>query len=377
MEHKPVVAMLCSGLGIANRGMESRASETASMLDEQGLNVILVGGGRPISPLQQREPCIPRHSFVFGGRYSLIPIKYRIRVEETTFSYTVGRWGAGMDQDGLLFFVFQPRVARQLMKLKRKGRLKAPIMVTNGFTHYPRLLKAFEFVHVLAPYYIDLANRLGIDTRRWYFAPQVVDTNMFRPLANLRIRETLGIAQDEFVVLCVGAIDRYKRIDHAIREFSTLRKSLSKAKLLIVGEVESESAAIVELGRSMLGKDVIFRVARHSTMPEVYAAGDVFVLPTRREITGNVFTEAMASGVPAIGDDYEVTRWIIGDGGDTVDMRRTGELASLLETYAKDDSYRKSRARNAHERALEVFSKQVVVPQYLRMFESAIREGHS
>jgi len=248
-----------------------------------------------------------------------------------------------------------------------------PTVVTNGFTHYPEKLKGFEFVHVLAPYFLELAQEKGIDTRNCHFAPQPVDVEAFRPRNGQQMRSFLGIAEDDFVVLAVGAINRYKRMNYAIREVGMLRTKHPNVKLLIAGEPESGTPVVVNLGRKVLGNDVIFRTAVHDMMPAVYAAADVFVLPTRREITGNVFTEAMASGVPAIGDDYPVTRWIIGDGGDVTDMTRPGDLANLVEVYMTDGSYRSRKSKQARERAVDTFSMDSVSPQYLRMF-NAVRE---
>ncbi len=371
-----VVALPCSGLGIVNRGMEARAFETASMLRRRGVKVVLVGGGRPASPIQRSLPCIPRDSFIFGGHLSPIPWARRVRIEETTFSNMLVQKLSGMSLKNLLFFVLQPYVANRLQKAKKNRRIRAPIVVTNGFTHHPQRLQGFEFVHVLAPYYLELARQLGMDTHKWYFAPQPVNTEVFKPKPREEIRKSLEISQDDFVVLVAGAINwSYKRIDHAIREVAILKEAHRGAKLLVVGQVESETAYIVNLGRKLLGSDVIFRTTRHDNMPNVYAAGDVFVLPTRKEIIGNVFAEAMACGVPAVGDDYPVTKWIIEDGGDTVDMRRAGQLAGVLERYAKDESYRLNRSRRAHERALNYFSTDVIVPQYLKMFESIMQEA--
>jgi len=304
-----------------------------------------------------------------------LPWDMRVEVEERTFAETLLWKLSGISLQNLVFYVFQPRVAGRLQHAKRSGRIHNPVVVTNGFTHHPENLRGFDYVHVLAPYYLELANRLGIETGRWYFVPQPVDTRVFRPHPRDEARRRLGFKEDDFVVLVVGAISRYKRIEHAIREVASLKPRCPSAKLLIVGQPERETPEIIRFGKKMLGGDVMFATARYEDMPEIYPAGDVFALPTRKEITGNVFTEAMASGVPAIGDDFPVTRWIIGDGGDTVDMRQGGELAEVLEKYANDDSYRSKRSRLARERALEHFSLDAVAPLYLKMFESIAEEA--
>jgi glycosyltransferase involved in cell wall biosynthesis len=297
-------------------------------------------------------------------------------IEEATFSAVLKRKLPEIFCEHLVVFAPQSNVARWLQQAKKNWDLPTAVVVTNGFTTRPTNLKKFEFVHVLAPYYMELANRLQLDTRNWFFVPQPVNTDVFKPRSRDETREFFGMRADDFVVLVVGAINwSYKRIDHAIREVSTLKKTYPKTKLLVVGEAERETPMVVNLGRRLLGNDAIFHTTKHDLMPWIYPVCDVFVLPTRKEITGNVFTEAMACGIPTVGDDYPVTKWLIGAGGDTVNMRQEGKLAGLLETYAMDEALRNARAREARNRAVSTFSAEVVGPQYVKMFEVVAQEG--
>lgn len=359
--------------------METRASETASMLRENGLSVALLGGGPRFTGTYTELACISRDSLLLGGPYSPIPWSRRVKIEETTFANTLMKKLSKLAPRDRIYFVFQRYIANRLQRAKDEGRLTAPIVVTNGFTRRPQNLRHFDFVHVLAPFYLERARQSGIDTSRWYFAPQPVNTELFRPLPSLAVRNYLGISSDDFVVLVVGAINSTKGIDYAAREVGHLAIRHPRIKLLVVGQTEQETPGIMEYARSKLSSNVIFRTARHEIMPYVYSAGDVSVLPTQGDVAGNVFTESMACGIPVVGPEFAVTKWIIGDGGDTADMKGNGQLAALLEVYLQDCSYRLARARQARLRAINYFSTKVVAPQYMKMLESIMNEvsGHS
>lgn len=70
--------------------------------------------------------------------------------------------------------------------------------------------------------------------------------------------------------------------------------------LVIVGD-GPERAQDERRARSMLGDRAVFLGNRsYSELPRLYAAADVFVLPSRREVWGLVVNEALAAGVPVI-----------------------------------------------------------------------------
>ena len=48
-------------------------------------------------------------------------------------------------------------------------------------------------------------------------------------------------------------------------------------------------------------------------MPELYNSADVLLHMSQAESFGNVYVEGLCSGLPIVGHDYAVTRWILGD----------------------------------------------------------------
>ncbi len=87
-------------------------------------------------------------------------------------------------------------------------------------------------------------------------------------------RRKLGLAEDDYVILLVGA--GAERKGHAIARDAVGRLRQKRAKLVIVDSPPPVA------------------------MPHVYAAADVFLLPTLYDPFANVTLEALAAGLPVI-----------------------------------------------------------------------------
>jgi glycosyltransferase involved in cell wall biosynthesis len=85
-----------------------------------------------------------------------------------------------------------------------------------------------------------------------------------------------------------------------------------------------------------------------------------------KEFFGICFLEAMATGVPCVGHEYPVTKWVIGDGGVCIDMAREGALAECLAGVT--ESWILEHGRQARQRAEKMFSKEVVIAQMIGMY---------
>ncbi len=152
---------------------------------------------------------------------------------------------------------------------------------------------------------------------------------------------------------------------------------MENSYLIIVGEHEEESEELIEYGKSLLMDKVLFLSEKydkntiHKKMPPIYNLADVFTMGTLKEAFGIVFIEAMASGVPVIGHNYPVTKWIVGEGGECIDMTQEGELSTTIKKYT-NEKHRKKKGEKARERAEKVFSKERVIDDILEMYSQIL-----
>jgi glycosyltransferase involved in cell wall biosynthesis len=108
------------------------------------------------------------------------------------------------------------------------------------------------------------------------------------------LRDTLGLADDDRVVLAVGRLSKEKGQQYLVR---AARQWRGRARLVIVGD-GPERPALEHLAAES-GGGVIFAGLSHDVAP-YYGLADVFVLPSLSEGSPNVLLEAMVRGLPVV-----------------------------------------------------------------------------
>ncbi len=86
-----------------------------------------------------------------------------------------------------------------------------------------------------------------------------------------------------------------------------------------------------------------------SEMPLVYRGADIFVLPSENETLGQVYIEAMASGVPVIGTNTGGVPEIISDGynGYLIEPNNASLLAEMMEKLLNNNKLRTNFVKRA------------------------------
>ncbi len=368
------IAISSSGLGHVYRGAEIWANNLAYALHERGLDVTLFkGGGKPESDIEEVIPCIKRNSIILGGKESKLPWLWRIRIEGVTFSLVL-LMKLILSEKYDIIHIDTEYLSKKVMLAKRLGLLHSKIVCINNGGASEALYRSGMNIQQVAQHYEDEAKEKGINTKNWFVIPHFVDAKKFMHRSNINMREKLKIPKNAFVVLSVGAVSRrYKRMDWIIKEFSKFHKEVEKnSYLVVVGELEEDSKELIKWGKFLLKDNIRFLSnIPNNEMPSIYSMADVFTLGTLTEVFGIVFLEAMASEVPVIAHNYPVTKWIVGDGGECIDMTQEGRLSSTLKKYTNDD-FRKEKGGKARERAKKLFSKEKMIKDILRMYNQIL-----
>jgi len=146
------------------------------------------------------------------------------------------------------------------------------------------------------------------DSGKWMFQnkdfqviPNAISAEKFSFSQDSRlfIRNQLGLSTDDLVIGFCGRLDKQKNplylinILHEVK----IKRSDSKAKLLIVGDGELKQDVIDYAIKMGVKEDVIFAGIQRNVAPW-YSAMDCFVLPSVYEGFGIVCIEAQACGLP-------------------------------------------------------------------------------
>ena len=161
------------------------------------------------------------------------------------------------------------------------------------------------------------------------------------PAARVRVRQALGISTEEFLVLWVGRLSHEKRPE-LLPPISAALKALGlDHTLLVVGDGPDRSATEARAAAEPDSQLVFLGEVDHGSLPSIYAAGDIAVLPSRQEGIALALFEAMSSGVPVvaanIGGQAELVTPEVGVLIEPSDeAREVGEYAAALTDVLRD-----------------------------------------
>jgi glycosyltransferase involved in cell wall biosynthesis len=329
----------------------------------------LFGGGalRDVGCPYSQIANLPRDSFLTHG---WLPWRYRYLFEQLTAAGSLMLRRPWRDFD--IMHIADPDLALQMRRRTEKTGLR--VIYKDGLLLGPPFCRNFDFVHVLAPYYREEAESSGIDVKNWFVIPHMVNSEQFRVARNKEaIRKASGLAIEPgaLVALAVGDFspESNKRLDWIVSEFAAMG-SKTPAYLCLAGQSsESDFTNFERKTKALLGNRAhIFRNLGADEITRLYQAADLFAHAALREPFGIVLIEAMATGLPVVGHHFPVTKWIIGDGGTTIDMTQAGCLTSILELWSTDSELRNSLGEKARARATSEFSPRRVIPLYESMY---------
>jgi glycosyltransferase involved in cell wall biosynthesis len=153
--------------------------------------------------------------------------------------------------------------------------------------------------------------------------PNGLDTEAFQPQDKKRSRDLLGLPKDRKIILfgaVRGTSDRNKGFDLLIKALRALGESSSNKMVVVFGSTDFA-------GKPDLGLPVIYlgRIDDDRRLAAIYAAADVFVVPSLQESFCQTAVEAMACGTPVAA--FGATGLL-----DVLEHRRCGYLAQPYDT---------------------------------------------
>jgi glycosyltransferase involved in cell wall biosynthesis len=192
------------------------------------------------------------------------------------------------------------------------------------------------------------------------------------------VRAAEGIDAETPCLLVLAALVRRKGIDVLLEALARLAKQGLEPVLWIGGE-GPERAALEGTAESLgLASRARFLGPRSDT-PDLLAACDVFVLPSRHEGLGGAALEAMARGRPVVASR-------VGGLGEAVVHERTGllvppedpeALAEALARLLRDEALRARLAAAGPDRIAEGYLPEQMVEAYERLYGEILAEAEA
>ena len=172
-------------------------------------------------------------------------------------------------------------------------------------------------------------------------------------------------------VVMIGRLTNGKGFEDLLAAVDFLdRKNLS---VYLVGDGPLRETLKAEIEERNLS-NTIYMLGYRDDVPAILAACDVFVLPSYREGTPRVLTEAMASGLPVIATDIAGIPEQIEDGrnGFLIEPGNTATLVERLKKLLADPELRQEMGKQGMEQAHH-FSAETMVEDLDEMYQELLK----
>jgi L-malate glycosyltransferase len=213
-------------------------------------------------------------------------------------------------------------------------------------------------------------------TRGIEVVPNFVNCDLYAPIkdeaARAEARRRLA-HPDEAILMHLSNFRPVKRVVDVVKVFAQVVRE-TPAQLVLVGDGPERSAA-EWLARDLKIHERVHFLGKQERVNELLPLADLLLMPSELESFGLAALEAMACKVPAIATRVGGVPELIDDGvtgllyqvGD-VDAMAQGAF-SLLADRTRLDAMREAARETAQSR----FCSTLVVPQYVRYYESVLK----
>ncbi|MER3430350.1 MAG: N-acetyl-alpha-D-glucosaminyl L-malate synthase BshA [Blastocatellia bacterium] len=164
-----------------------------------------------------------------------------------------------------------------------------------------------------------------------------------------------------------------KRAGDCIAIFERIRQEYSNVRLVMVGDGPELAAVKHRARQAGLDKYVLF-VGKRSNISEFLGVSDIFLLPSELESFGLAALEAAACELPVIATRIGGLPEVVSDGetGFLSDVGDVEKMAADVIRLLSDEELRSRMGRRGRELAVERYSTERVIPQYISLYERVI-----
>ena len=198
----------------------------------------------------------------------------------------------------------------------------------------------------------------------------------FTPEQRQRARARWGISQSTAVLGCLGVLLPDKGQEWLIRALTEVKKEFSGSKLLLAGDGPCRGQ-LESLARELHLKDDVIFAGFVKDVESVYAALDVFLLPSFFEALNNSLLAAMAYEIPSIAFNR-------GALGEIIEHEKSGllvsgpdpaEISAAAVRILRDHEFAMSLGRAGRARVEQNFSTDKMVLGMIRVYGECLRSN--
>ncbi|MCG2775125.1 MAG: glycosyltransferase family 4 protein [Desulfobacterales bacterium] len=299
---------------------------------------------------------------------------------------------------------------------QRYGVQPVPWLVADGYLgNYLEILNALPLILVTSNWVKKVYVRDGLDAGKIEVLPVGCDTDAFIPRDRddpkvLAVRETLGVGDDQIMILTVGGDAASKGAQEVMQALAIIDTKAPDWKYVCKvwpqPRTEQQNLHDMQLAVHLgIEKNVVFTASKLSRnfMPYLMAACDIYAAPSRLEGFGMPQVEAGACGKPVIGikamamldtlvhgktaflagvaqeirlkettlgqdEGYEPGHRVVFKKARTADYRASiHDIANYMMDLMDDAQLRQNFGQAARKRVVELFDYRVVARKFVQI----------
>jgi len=299
---------------------------------------------------------------------------------------------------------------------QRYGVQPVPWLIADGYmANYNEVLDALPLILVTSNWVKKVYIRDGLNGKNIEVLPVGCDTDSFIPRDRSdpkvkAVRETLGVADDQIMILTVGGDAASKGAQEVMQALAIIDAKAPDWKYVCKvwpqPRTEEQNISDLRLAEHLgINKNVVYTTGRISRnfMPYLLAACDIYAAPSRLEGFGMVQVEAGACGKPVIGikamamldtlvhgetaflasvaqevrmketmvgeeSGYEQQHRVVFKRSRTVDYRASVyNIASYLTDLMLDAKLRQRLGEQARHRVLENYDYRIIAKRFIEL----------
>ena len=201
--------------------------------------------------------------------------------------------------------------------------------------------------------------------------PNGVDLSRFENVQPADLTE-LGVAPGRRAILYVGRLEWQKGLDWLlVKVMPRVFRELPQHDLLLVG-AGPEHDALLRHAMALDNMSSVHFPGWRAEVPQILAASDLLVLPSRWEGMPNAVLEAMAAGKPVVATQAEGVLELLGDGAaqQSCPAGDAAGFAQRILRLAQDRTLAAELGAQNQRRAAAEFSLASMISRYESLYES-------
>jgi glycosyltransferase involved in cell wall biosynthesis len=347
-------------------GVSSPGKAIATIEEQEGIETHVIEMTRNISPLQDLKSAYKLYKYLKKEKPFIVHT-------HTPKAGTLGMLAARFARipnrlhtiAGLPLLEATGAKRKLLNVVEKITYANATMILPNSFG-LKEIIKNHNFTNDKKLKIIGKGSSNGIDTE--HFNKSNISHEQQKTL-----KQELNISDDDFVFNFVGRLVADKGINELISAFSTISKTTTKIKLLLVGPFETELDPLSpeSLKEIEVNKNIISAGFQKDVRP-YFAIADALVFPSYREGFPNVVMQACAMELASIVTDINGCNEIIthNKNGLIIQPKSKEELQNAMQYLLDNPDKTNEFASSARPNILENYKREVLWKELLNLYKS-------